>query len=258
MDMSKDLAVPYEGDQPYLFISYCHKDKDVVLPVLRLLQDEGVRVWYDTGIDPGTEWPEVIADHLDQSSVFLAFISQKSLESHNCRKEFNFALMKNMPSLSVILEPMQFTPVMKLQMSSVQAIYHYECGPEEFREKLLKMPALAACRDAARPRATAFYLRRKLTGERVRIAHSGFKIGRRRELCDFAVEGNRTVSKVHAVLDITDGSLCVRDSASLNRTYVNDVEISREESRPLKAGDLVEMGSEQFVVELEEEGGAEP
>lgn len=96
--MSKDLAHPYEGDQPYLFVSYCHKDKESVLPVLRFLQDEGIRIWYDTGIDPGTEWPEVIADHLDQSSVFLAFISPNSLESHNCRKEFNFAMMKNILS----------------------------------------------------------------------------------------------------------------------------------------------------------------
>lgn len=257
--MNKDLAIPYEGDKPYLFISYCHKDESIVLPVLRFLQDEGVRLWYDTGIDPGTEWPEVIADHLDQSSVFLAFISQKSLESHNCRKEFNFALMKDMPSLSVILEPMQFTPVMKLQMSSVQAIYHYECETEEFHGKLLKMPALSMCRDIklAVKVEKRFYLRRALTSERVLISHSAFKIGRRKDLCDFAVEGNKTVSKVHAVFDIADGICSVRDDASLNRTYVNDEELPQDESRPLKAGDLVEMGSERFVVEIEETGGTE-
>ena len=255
--MSTDLAIPYEGDRPYLFVSYCHKDEDVVLPVLRFLQEEGVRLWYDTGIAPGTEWPEVIANHLDRSSVFLAFLSSKSQESHNCRKEFNFALMKNMPSLSVILEPIQFTPVMKLQMSSVQAIYYYEYEEDEFQEKLLKMPALAICRDVVKTQKQ-FYLRRLSTSERVLISHSAFKIGRKKDLCDFAVEGNKTVSRVHAVFGITDGIFSVRDEASLNRTYINDSELLRDETRSLKAGDLVEMGSEQFVVEIEEIGGAQP
>lgn len=253
--MSKDLDRPYEGEQPYLFVSYCHKDGGSVLPALRFLQDKGVRLWYDTGIDPGTEWPEVIADHLDQGSVFLAFISSNSLESHNCRKEFNFAMMKNMPALIVVLEPVQLTPVMKLQMASLQAIYSYECQPEEFREKLLKMPALAFCRDegAQGEAARRFYLRRKQTGERVQIEHSGFKVGRRPDMCDFAVDGNRTVSKVHAVFDLTQDGCSVRDHASLNHTYVNNQELAGGVSRPLSAGDLVEMGSERFVVEVDED-----
>lgn len=143
--MEKNLCAPYEGDQPYLFVSYCHKDKDIVLPILELLQRNGIRIWYDAGIEPSSEWPEVIANHLDQSSFFLGFVSQASLDSHNCRKEFNFALMKNMPFLSVILEPAEFTPVMRLQMASVQAVRYYECSPEEFREKLLKIPSITIC-----------------------------------------------------------------------------------------------------------------
>ena len=254
--MNKDLAAPYEGDLPYLFISYCHRDQEIVLPVVRFLQEKGIRLWYDTGIDPGAEWPEVIADHLDQSSVFLAFISPQSLESHNCRKEFNFALMKNMPALTVILEPMQFTPVMKLQMSSLQAIYYYECQPEEFQNKLLKMPALAHCQDAASRHRTIrrFYLRRKQTDERILIEHSSFKVGRRAEMCDFAVEGNRTVSKVHALFDLTEDGCSVRDNTSLNHTYVNDHKLAEGVSQPLTVGDLIEMGSERFVVEMDEIG----
>lgn len=252
--MRKDLASPYEGGKPYLFVSYCHKDEGVVLPVLQFLREEGVRFWYDTGIAPGAEWPEVIADHLDRASVFLAFISANALESHNCRKEFNFALMKNMPSLSVILEPVQLTPVMKMQMSSVQAIYFYECRAEEFHEKLLKMPALSMCRDTdgAVKTEKRFYLKRMSTGERVHISHSAFKVGRKSDLCDFAVEGNKTVSRVHALFDITDGVFSVRDNDSLNSTYVNDMELARGDSRTLRAGDLVEMGSERFVVEVEQ------
>ena len=54
----------YEGDDSYIFVSYCHKDKERVYPVISELYSRGCRIWYDDGIDPGTEWPEVIAQHL--------------------------------------------------------------------------------------------------------------------------------------------------------------------------------------------------
>ena len=55
---------PYEGKEPYIFISYSHKDMSKVFRIIRRLQDEGYRVWYDEGIDPATEWDENIAQHI--------------------------------------------------------------------------------------------------------------------------------------------------------------------------------------------------
>jgi hypothetical protein len=54
----------YEGSEPYIFISYSHKNKDVVLPVIEALQNSGYNVWFDIGIEAGSEWPEYIATHL--------------------------------------------------------------------------------------------------------------------------------------------------------------------------------------------------
>ena len=58
------LPAPFEayvGDEPYLFASYAHLDGAVVFPELIYLRDQGYRVWYDEGIDPGNEWPEEVA-----------------------------------------------------------------------------------------------------------------------------------------------------------------------------------------------------
>ena len=38
--MSSKLCAPYEGDLPYLYISYCPEDMDIILPILRFLQDQ--------------------------------------------------------------------------------------------------------------------------------------------------------------------------------------------------------------------------
>ena len=57
----KTLLRPYEGTLPYLFVSYAHANDAAVLEIISTLQARGFRVWYDEGIEAGSEWPESIA-----------------------------------------------------------------------------------------------------------------------------------------------------------------------------------------------------
>ena len=54
--MTNTVPVAYKGDQPYIFISYAHKDSNIVLPIIARLQQDGYRVWYDEGIALGSSW----------------------------------------------------------------------------------------------------------------------------------------------------------------------------------------------------------
>ena len=54
----------YNGNAPYLFVSYAHKDAERVLPFIEELDRNNYRLWYDAGINVGTNWPEVVASHL--------------------------------------------------------------------------------------------------------------------------------------------------------------------------------------------------
>jgi hypothetical protein len=54
----------YAGEEPFVFVSYAHKDGYLVYPEIKALHDSGVRIWFDGGIDPGNEWPEDIARKL--------------------------------------------------------------------------------------------------------------------------------------------------------------------------------------------------
>ena len=83
MDGKTERIRPYEGTAPYIFISYSHRDLDRIRPILQGLADRGYRFWYDEGIDPGTEWPESIADHLQRSAVCIAIMSPFSAVSRN-------------------------------------------------------------------------------------------------------------------------------------------------------------------------------
>lgn len=76
---------------PYVFISYAHKDAQKVIPILRGMHNAGIRLWFDGGLEAGTEWQNGIADHLEQCTVFLCFVSENSILSENCKNEIAFA-----------------------------------------------------------------------------------------------------------------------------------------------------------------------
>ena len=144
--MKRCSAKPYEGQDKYIFASYCHRDRAYVFPIIEQLTKDGYRVWYDEGIDPGSEWPEIIARHLNSSAVCLAFITANSLNSHNCRREINFALLKKKYFISVILEPVQMSLGMEMQLSSSQSIFKYTLSSEkEFFLKLYEAKELENC-----------------------------------------------------------------------------------------------------------------
>lgn len=144
--MKRCSAKPYEGPEPYIFVSYCHKDKPQVFPIVERLARDGYRVWYDEGIDPGTEWPEIIAQHLNGCRLCIAFLSGNALDSHNCRREINFALLKKKPFLSVVLEPVALSLGIEMQLSATQSILKYEISSEaEFFRILYSAPPLAGC-----------------------------------------------------------------------------------------------------------------
>ena len=77
----------YEGKEPYIFVSYAHRDSGTVLPVISGLFEDRYRLWYDEGIAPGSEWPHNIAVHLEHADTVAAFLSENSAASINCENE---------------------------------------------------------------------------------------------------------------------------------------------------------------------------
>lgn len=139
----------YEGHEPYLFVSYAHRDSDQVFPVLNELQERGYRFWYDDGIAPGSEWPEDIARHLDAAAAVVAFVTPRSMDSNNCRREINFSLSRNKPFLSILLEKTEMSLGMEMQLSAQQSILRYNYASwDDFIAKILACPAIVPCKGA--------------------------------------------------------------------------------------------------------------
>lgn len=141
----RTLLRPYEGTQPYIFVSYAHKNDAAVLEIIGTLQSRGFRVWYDEGIEAGSEWPESIASHLERAQLVLAFLSQAYLQSDNCRKEMHYALTKKKPVINVYLEQTELSPGMEMQIGNLFALMKYTYPSEEyFYDKLFSAELLDA------------------------------------------------------------------------------------------------------------------
>ena len=139
--------VAYEGKEKYIFISYAHKDSDTVMRIMNSLQAEGYRIWYDDGIIPGSEWPENIAMHLNDAAMVIAMISPNSMASHNCRREINFALSKQKPFLSVVLEPTEMSLGMEMQLSAQNIVMRQNYNDwTTFISKIMLCPGLEPCK----------------------------------------------------------------------------------------------------------------
>ena len=139
----------------YIFISYAHKDSERVLPVIKKLRESGYNVWYDDGIDPGTEWAVNIATHIEGCAYFLAFMSQAYLDSLNCREEWNFARDEQKTRFFVYIEDVTLPSEMRMRSSMIQNLFmHRYNDKEEFYSKLFAAPGIEVCKKAVPERET--------------------------------------------------------------------------------------------------------
>ena len=140
-------AKAYEGREPFVFISYAHKDTDIVLPVIQGLQNRGVRVWYDGGLELTDQWLKRIADRLEKCSCVLAFASRNFSESDNCYKEVHFAVEEKKGIAVVYLDPVEkLNAQTRMQLGPLHALF-YDRYPriEALLDALMKVPALGPC-----------------------------------------------------------------------------------------------------------------
>ena len=89
--MTAGTLTPYSGNDPYVFVSYSHKDTAKATQIMRMMSEAGVLFWFDKGIDPGSEWDENIAFHVENCGCMVAVVSRNYLQSDNCKDELKFA-----------------------------------------------------------------------------------------------------------------------------------------------------------------------
>lgn len=90
------------------------------------------------------------------------------------------------------------------------------------------------------------HLIRLSTNEKISINKPLFHIGTERAYADYCVTNNSAVSHSHADIITDNNEYYIVDTNSTNHTYINDRMIQSNVRNPLKEGDLIRLGNEEF------------
>lgn len=135
------------SNDKYIFISYSHKDSTIVVPLIEGLKNRGFNVWYDSGIEAGTEWPAYIEEMLLGCEAFIAFISENAGESFHCRSEITHAIKYNKKILVVYLEELKNSHGLGLLLTTLQSMYKERFAEDEaFINELSAARILSDCK----------------------------------------------------------------------------------------------------------------
>ena len=141
----KSLA-PYHGSEPFIFISYSHRNSARAAEFIRQMNRSGFRVWYDEGLIPGREWDENIARIIMDCSYVIALLTPEYLASANCRDELNFARDKNKPLLLIYLDEVTLPAGMELRLGRIFAVHRAQYATDEaFYSKVFSAKGIALC-----------------------------------------------------------------------------------------------------------------
>lgn len=131
----KPLPKPYEGDEPYIFVSYKHADSEIVFPLIRQLSDAGFNVWYDNGIKAGLDYDIQIANHIKNASLFVPMLTENMMSSsHDAEdyavKELAVAIRLKVHYLPIYLEDVALEGVYLLNYAGKPSIFKHEYDDE--------------------------------------------------------------------------------------------------------------------------------
>ncbi len=100
----------YEGAEPYIFVSYSHRDALRVKPILERIQNEKFRFWYDDTMEIGEDFRAELNSKIENCTAFLLFISKSSMDSKYCGMEIITAFKNNKKIYPVYLEDSAIIP----------------------------------------------------------------------------------------------------------------------------------------------------
>ena len=87
-----------------LFISYARENKADVEALVRDLDALGYQAWFDFALRGGQSWWEEILRRIADSDVFVAVVSEQTLNSVACKRELEWALALNKPILPLAVQ----------------------------------------------------------------------------------------------------------------------------------------------------------
>lgn len=149
----KCYTLPYKGDKPFLYFSFCDEDNSIALPIAERLILDGFRVWFDDRSLEGKEWEDEVGGRIRDCALCIVALSHATVNGHGSNNERNLAVMYDKPLVPILLEKNFTLPLgIELQLGETS---RFACPEditqgEAFFRQLSCVSGFAACRDPNR------------------------------------------------------------------------------------------------------------
>ncbi len=110
----------YTGNEPYLFVSYSHRDTAAVYPILDALHDCKYRIWYDESCENGNDFRDELRHRIENAEAVLLFVSKSSMTSPFCGMEIIVARENNKRLYPIYLDDADVPPAFAILLSNTQ------------------------------------------------------------------------------------------------------------------------------------------
>ena len=108
----------YTGSEPYLFVSYSHRDTAKVYPILDALYDKKYRIWYDESCENGNDFRDELRHRIEGSSAVVLFVSKSSMTSPFCGMEIIVARENGKRLYPIFLDDAAVPPAFEILLAN--------------------------------------------------------------------------------------------------------------------------------------------
>lgn len=113
----------YSGTEPYLFVSYSHADTKIVDKILRVIDNEKYRMWYDDTMEIGDDFRMELHNKIENCYAVLLFVSKSSMNSKFCGMEIITAYKFNKRIYPVYIEDdIEIPPAIRMIFENLQHV----------------------------------------------------------------------------------------------------------------------------------------
>ena len=131
--------LPYEGDEPYIYLNYSLRDISVARRVTEILNRLGFHVWYDRFLDDGRLWSSERSDAVERCFVLMDIENGEENVSHVRIFAREFADMVGIPVLEAYVYHKDRKPEPEGEEEDDIEYIDAEAGTEEFERQCLKL-----------------------------------------------------------------------------------------------------------------------
>ncbi len=108
----------YTGKEPYLFVSYSHRDTAKVYPILDALYDRKYRLWYDESCETGNDFRDELRHRIEDCEAVLLFVSESSMQSPFCGMEIIVARENGKRLYPIYLDNVTVPPAFQILLAN--------------------------------------------------------------------------------------------------------------------------------------------